>query len=677
MVCQPGRRTAGAIAGLVVWLTVATAASHAQVEAEVSDRSLVVGEGFTLVIRLDYEEPDDVVVPEITLPGLRLADGPNIRPITRSAAAGRSRLVEIRLGFVAEQAGRYVIEPIPIRVAGQVFETPPKLVEVSERGSRDRVPFRARWVVPDAPFYAGEGRAVYLEIYNVDDYVYPSEIIVQAPERAIFEEVQGLGMIGQRVVDGVTLFRIPVAVFMLTPSGPGAVQLEPARVDWEGQSATAPRTLVTALAPPQAIETSGAVGSFTLSAVLDADTLAATETTALTLRLEGEGNLHFLELPALRLNGFRVEGEEELQRLSPVDRGYSGYREIRYELRPTGPGASSVQVEPFAYLEWSTGRVFRTQVPEFTVEVTPVKEPVTEEGPAVSFSPMSAVEIVSVEPVNWYRNPLSYGLLVPGLLFLVSRRIWRRHGAATSLVLLAGLLFVSAATDNLPLETIERGLRRYAEGDLTAALHAFESASRAAPESPGIQHNLAILYFQKGDIGRSVYAVREAIRFAPGSSGIRSTALLIERTAGLERTVPPLHLVHPDTLFFALAVAVNLFFVGLSLVQSRHRGVFAIVTILLGVVVAALIVGLAMSVSAHDEQVAVALNHLSLRRIPSSTAESWLELPPGTAVERMGREGGFVLVRSDLGLEGWAPLSDLLWPGNPALGVLRYRAFVM
>jgi hypothetical protein len=64
---------------------------------------------------------------------------------------------------------------------------------------------------------------------------------------------------------------------------------------------------------------------------------------------------------------------------------------------------------------------------------------------------------------------------------------------------------------------------------------------------------------------------------------------------------------------------------------------------------------------------------LSLRRIPSETAESWLDLPAGTAVEPIGEESGHVLVRTDLGLEGWAPLLQILWRENPALPLLRYR----
>ncbi len=672
MVRQPRYRTTTAIAGLVVWL-LASAPLPAQVEVDLSTRSLAVGEELTYVIRLDYEEPDDVVVPDVEVAGLRFVEGPNIRPVLQTGFTERSRQVEIRLGFVAERPGRYVIEPIQLDVAGQIFETPPKLVEIGERGARERVPFLARWRVPDAPLYAGEGRAVYLEIYNVDDYIYPSDVTVQPPSGAIFEEVQGLGKIGQRTVDGVTLFDIPVAVFMVTPSAPGEVQLEAARVEWEGLSATAPPATMIALSPPESIDSSGAVGSFVLAAELSQRTIAATETTLLTLRLEGTGNLHFLQMPSLELNGFRIEGDEAERRLTPVVRGYDGYRKVSYELRPTGSGTGTISVEPFPYLEWSTGRVVRTQLPDFVVEVTPVKEPVTDEGPAVPFNLLSAEEIASLEPANLYHNPLSYGMLAPGLLFLVFRRLWKRHGAAGSVLLVFMALFLSAAADHLPWTEINRALELYANGDPESALHEFESASREAPDSPGINLNLAILYFQQGDMGRSVYSAREALRLNPNSRTIRETQELIERGAGLERSVPPKQIVHPDTIFFALVGVVNLFFVALSFGLSRRKGIVVIGTILLGVMVLSLAVGLGLAVKANNDQLAVVLEPLSLRRIPSESAESWLDLPVGTAVEPIGEEGGYVLVRTDLGLEGWAPQSHMLWLENPVLPLLRYQ----
>ncbi|MCK4516694.1 MAG: BatD family protein, partial [Spirochaetaceae bacterium] len=514
-----------------------------------------------------------------------------------------------------------------------------------------------------------------LEIYNADEFVYPSEISVQAPTQAIFEEVQGLGSIGQSVVDGVTLYEIPVAVFMVTPSAAGSIRMESARVEWEGLTATAPSVSLIVVDAPPAIAASGAVGKFSLSASVDSSTISATEIVLLTVRLDGVGNLHFLQLPEITVDGFRIESEERDERLTPIDIGYSGYIEDRFTLRPIGAGTGRVTIDRFAHFDRSLNRVVRTEMPGFEVQITPVKEPVTDEEPEFSFELLRSGQIASVEARNWYRNPMSYGLFTPGLLILLALRIWKRRGSKIALVALAAFLFVAAASDNLPWTEINRGLELYDADDLTSAIHAFEDASRRAPESPGIQHNLAVLYYQQGDIGRSVYAAREAVRLNPSSGRIRDTQLLIERAAGLERSIPPRHIVHPDLIFGTLAGVVNLFFILLAFLGKpkglRRAGLLAIGQILLGVIIVALIIGLAMAASVQKDQVGVVLAELSLRRIPSQMAESWLNLPAGTAVDLITQKDGFVLVRTNLGLEGWVNMNAILWPRNPAISVLR------
>jgi len=95
------------------------------------------------------------------------------------------------------------------------------------------------------------------------------------------------------------------------------------------------------------------------------------------------------------------------------------------------------------------------------------------------------------------------------------------------------------------------------------------------------------------------------------------------------------------------------------------------------VIIVGLSIGLVIAARVHNDQVGVVLEELSLRRIPSEAAESWLDLPAGTAVDLLTEKDGFVLVRTDVGLEGWVNMDSILWPGNPAISVLRYRAFVL
>lgn len=672
------RRTAR---GLVALLLLLPAFLHAQVDVELSTRRLAVGERFTYEIRIDYEEPEDVSVPDVSFPGFRLVDGPSLRPVIRTTGSERTRIVEVRLAFEAVRAGRYVLEPIRLSVAGQQFETPARLVEVGERGARENVPFLARWVVPRAPLVVGEAAAVTLEIYNSREFVYPSAITVSTPENAIFEEVQGLGENAQRIVDGVTLYEIPVAVFMVTPSAGENLRLESAVVEWEELSATAPASDIPVIEAPDEIAASGAVGEFVISAELSATSISQAETVELGVRLSGTGNLHFLQMPEVTLDGFVIDDELRDERLAPAISGYTGYIEETLILRPDGAGTGRVAVEPFTYLDTGRNRVVTSRLPEFDLAVTPVKEPDLGESTDLSFSLLNAEEISSIEPRDWYRRAESYGLFAPGILAFIVLRLWKRKSAKGAIVALVALMLLGAAATDLPWADINRGLDTYEAGNFRASLHSFERAARHSPSSPGIQHNLSVLYFQRGDIGRSVFAAREAVRLNPSAGLLRNTLALVEGAAGLDSSVPGRHLVHPDLVFGALLVATNMLLVLLALrtggLRPRRTALIAIGRILSMVVVIGLTVGLVVAVRTHSHQVGVVLDDLSLQRIPSETAESWLELPAGTAVEVVAEEGGFVLVRTDLGLEGWVPLERLLWRDNPALDILRYRAFAL
>jgi len=615
-------------------------------------------------------------MPEIVFPGLRLVEGPNIRPTTNLSSGQRRRAVEIRLGFVAETAGRFVLNSVPISVAGQVFSTPEKLIEIGLRNDPSRVPFLSRWIVPSGPLLAGQSAIVTLEIYNIDEFVYPSRVTVNAPAQAIFEEVQGLGRNRTREIDGTTLYEIPVAVFMVTPSAAGSINLESAEVEWSGMVARTGPARIEVLEPPAEIAASGAIGTFSISASVNSRRVAASETLNLSIRLEGVGNLHFLSLPDVTLDGFTTEREERLDRFDPAPDGYSGYVEERIVLRPSEYGAGRITFDQFAFYDPERARVVRTQLPPFDIEITALRQPVAQGHPDIGFTLLTPAQISQLEPRNWYRNPLAYGFFAPGLLIFVSSRLWRRRPPTSGLT--TALLFVLISSTMLPVADLERAATAYESGDLDKTIGLYETALRNSPGSPGINHNLAVLYFQVGDTGRAVYAAREAVRLAPYSTEIRTTQELIEEASGLEQSVAVRHWIHPDVAFFILAALFNAFFLLLAFAPRRSagrlRGVLAIGQILMALAVLGGLAFLLSTARAHDAQAGVVREDVSLRRIPSMTAESWLDLEAGTALEIVASRDGFVLVRTALELEGWVSSDQVLYPDNPYIDTLRFSA---
>ncbi|MFW5789257.1 MAG: BatD family protein [Spirochaetota bacterium] len=677
MVCEQGIRRFGRSAGLVIVLLAAPLA-HAQLTTELSEQAIAVGERVSYVISIDHEEPSDVSVEPPELPGVRVVEGPSVRPVSVLTGSERRRAVEVRFTLEAVTAGRYVLPAISVTVAGQPHLTAERLLEIGERGDRSSVPFLARWTGPERPLHVGEAGVYALEIYNVPEYVYPSSITLDTPGDAIFEEVQGLGTIDRYEVDGVTLYAIPVAVFVVTASQEGDLVLPEARIAGEASAATAPQRRVDVRPLPTQVEQVGAVGTFSYEVDLSPMEILENETTQLTVRVSGVGNLHFLVLPEPEIVGFQVESDETTSSLTPDGRGYSGSIERVFTLRPIEAETRRIVPAPFVSLDPATERVVRDQPDHIVPTVRTINEPPSLEAEGITFEPLRADELAAMERRTWYDDPLAYGWLVPGLFVFVASRIWKRRQTVAVLVVAFGsLLLVDAVSERLPRDAIERGLERYDEGNVPWAIYAFEEASRVAPDSPGINYNLAVLYFTSGDVPRASFAAREAIRLSPFSVRARELLEAIETNEAIERSVPPPHIVHPDAFFVSLAVLVNGFFVGMSVLRSSQRGWTVIAGILVGVLVAGSIGGLVASAIRHEHQVGVIREDVTLRRVPGEEAGGWLPIDRGAAVVVVAHHGDSVLVRNVLGLEGWVDLTDLIWSGSPIGSLVRYRGFAL
>ena len=675
MVCQSRVRRHIAPAGLVVLLLGLGLGAHAQVTTELSDRSIAVGERVSYVITIDHEEPTDVEVSSPEFSGLRVVDGPTVRPVSLLAGTERQRAVEVRFTLEAVAPGRYVLPELPVSVAGQPYLTSPRLLEIGERTNRSRVPFLARWSGPTRPLSVGEARAYSLEIYNVPDYLYPSSISLSPPRNAIFEEVQGLGTIDQYVVDGVTLYAIPVAVFMVTASAPGTLLLPEAGITAGALDAVAPSIRVDVRELPEPVESSGAVGEFTYAVALEPSSLLRSESTELRIRVAGNGNLHFLGLPEPEIEGFQIERDETASSLTPHQYGYSGYVERTLTLRPGPDGPYRIAPGVLLYLDPSRAEIVRRTAAVPAPVVLDSNLPVSQAGERATIAILDRDELAAMERRVWYRDPLSYGWFAPGLLVLIASRIWRRRDVVTVLLLVcASFLSLGATSSRLPWSDLDRGYRRYEERNLPAAISAFERASRIVPDSPGVNHNLSILYFEVGDIPRSVLAAREAIRLAPFSARSRELLDTVERSTGIDRTVPPPHLFHPDFFFLLSAVLVNALLIGLSF-KAGKRAWVVIARILFVLMIAGAATGLILTAIQHEQQLGVVRGSITLRRIPDPGSGGWLPVVSGSAVRVLARTGDSLLVQTVLGLEGWIDLDDLFWRPVPAFSIVRYRGF--
>ena len=101
------------------------------------------------------------------------------------------------------------------------------------------------------------------------------------------------------------------------------------------------------------LDFSGAVGSFTVQAAIDVDTVRMGDDFNLALRIEGEGNLHGFDAPVLAVvDGFRVTGT--------TDEKAVGARLFTVGLTPTRAGVREVPPLPFVFFDPTPPGRYRT-----------------------------------------------------------------------------------------------------------------------------------------------------------------------------------------------------------------------------------------------------------------------------------------------------------------------------
>jgi hypothetical protein len=642
-------------------LAPAPAVAQEVLDSWIEPRSVAAGERFSLVIRatdlpvaeLSIEEPDypDAVT---KLAGASLSE----RADGSFPGRGRRR-IEIEIPFRATAPGRVIIDPVRLEDdAGNIRQTERHLLEIALGPNDDRVPFDAAWHVPTETVYEGQTVPVYLQIERARSFSFPGEINVDAPDGAVFEEVQGLGSVGSEVVAGVELLRYPVATFLMTPSTTGELRIPSALVGQGELARRAEARVLEVLPLPDAVQETLAVGRYRFSAELSANELTEGESAELTLRAEGTGNLDFFRFPEVDAGDMTVGAVGEQSEVAPVPAGLVGSRELRLRVAPREPGEHGITVERFRWLDPGTGRV-RSQGPyRFTLDVKAAEVSVAETRESTPFGPLSVAEIERVQPVEMYRIPAFYLLFLPPLVTIALAFAGfgvKRTGLVSLFAVPLCLLLVAATpVRDLPTDEIEAAVTALEEGSLTDAVWRLQALYEDHPRSPGILYNLGYAAYLAEDRGLSVYALREALRIRPMFETAREGLAWVEDQYGLDRQAEIRARVHPDVALVALFVLAYVMAGLVFGVRRRGEARYAIsfISSLLLMIAAAVLMVYAVRGAGLPTAV-VRREGASLKQVPVAEAKQWLTLPAGTAVRPLEDYGGYRLVRTGFGVEGW------------------------
>lgn len=620
--------------------------------------SVVQGERFSIDVFLDETVPEDVEVhlPELP-PGLEIDDMPVL--VTRSDTT-----VEARIEGVARRPGRFIVNPIRIDTTSGPWFIPRLLVEVAPaRGAP--VPFGARWRLLREPVFQGQSVPVVLEITGIDSFTYPDSISVRTPPTGLFEEVSGIGSVLSDLVAGVELFQIPVAVFLFTPTSAGDVLIPSAEVEALGISATAPQLNLDVLPLPSMIQRTGSVGRFSMDASMSTLLLEPGESAELRVRVDGAGNFPVLDLPEISLDGLRILDQTESGEFSPDSEtflGYRGYRVQTIRLEPDGESSTgTVVVEGFSYIDPVTARVISMAPRVFEVEI-PGEAGVTDAGretpdfPLLSLDELRLLRWHRIADVRW---PLFFFLAGPAIFAIVRLLSVQRRGGVVNIAILAGIVLFPAATIIPELNSFRlaragelAGNGEYAVAGVLYDLELQEHGSHA-----GLHFNRGILAIRSENTFAAVYHLRRAARLAPEESTFRRAY-----TAYLEYAQPPDQIglpvaVRPDIPILVLLVLWSAIWFVLLARSAVLRSI-----VLVSLVMATIIAGATLVWSLHvaSQYEGIVRHEVTVRRIPDSSAEPWVQLNPVTTLNIELSYDDFFLVRTSSGVTGWVPQRDIL-----------------
>ncbi len=618
---------------------------------------------FTMEFILDWSDPSRVSVTEPPLPaGITLLGGPDIS-VLREAGFGdlireKTRIIYV---FRSGEAGWRELGSYGIRVGDRQIATDPVLLPVTTR-ENGAIPHDVNWSVSREAIYRGQTIPLVLQMENVQEIMFPDRIKVTAPGNGVFEEVTGIGSIETRQVGGEVLYRVPVSAYLFTPNAAGRADVPPAQVTARGVTRTSAPLRLTVLPLPEEVMSTGAVGRFSVTSRIDRETAATGEHVHLTVRVEGEGNLSFLEIPEPVAEGLRPADRKEETSTIPSPRGLLGFREVHYTFLPDEPGSFRIEVPAFPWLDPESGAVRSIAPQGYRLEVVSADSGRKQLASGIPFEPLDAERALAARPADRYRRPVSYLFFLPGPLIFLAVLIRKGNRRKRLLVMIAllPLLLSAGPLDGELLESLRDAGRLYREGNYPQALEEYRAVEKKLPENPAVQRDLGLAAYAAHRYGEAIHALRRALWLRPDRD-TRELLSRVEAELGLEKQVPRSAGGHPDPYFLLLAGSWNVSWLLFALLLSFRNGKLVILC-LLG---AGLTLGaaglLVRSLAALSLDTGVVLDGVYLKKIPLDEAVDWVELTAGTAVRIRAESGDYLLVQTGYGIEGWMPDDAVHW----------------
>jgi hypothetical protein len=371
-------------------------------EAKVSKRTLGLNER----LRVDFimnENGDDFTPPSFS--GFRVVGGPN-QSISNSWVNGKRSFSKTYTYFLTPtQKGALTIAQATIDIDGETYKTTPVKITVTEAVEVPRDPNSPEYLIDDNLHlvaeisntrpYLNEAITVVYKLYFRSPLRISDGRAVENPQFADFWshniDIPQL-KVENSTYKGETYSVVVWKKSVLYPQKTGKLTLEPLslslvidlpsnRRDFFGnrilqqssRTITAGRRTIDVKSLPEKGKPAnfmGAVGQFNFDALINKNTLKATESFEIKLKVTGNGNLKLFNLPKLVLpNTLEVFEPEHAENVKTTLSGMQGNIEDNYTVVPRFQGKYPVASVSFSYFDPKKEEYFTLASSEHIVDV--------------------------------------------------------------------------------------------------------------------------------------------------------------------------------------------------------------------------------------------------------------------------------------------------------------------
>jgi hypothetical protein len=293
--------------------------------------------------------------------------------------------------LVPRKVGKFTIGPCKIKVKNRVFKTEPIEIEVSKEAkdtgtTKKQQPGQHLIPPQEESVEKGEGEDIFIRTSVNKKDVYKGEQIIMTfklysstsflsqplyipPEsKGFWKEDMGKEKQSQQIIKG-RRYEVVELRYALYPITVGNLTIGEAKLNCfvskpvhdifsfgfsrgvKKELKTKPISIKVRSLPPQPEKFSGAVGSFSISAELDRDTVKQNEPLTLITTVVGDGNVRNIDIPKVRIPGFKIYESGADVRVYESGGRMKGKKTFKTLVVPNRAGDFKVPETSFNYFE--------------------------------------------------------------------------------------------------------------------------------------------------------------------------------------------------------------------------------------------------------------------------------------------------------------------------------------